>query len=61
MSKIAKNNLNYTQTGTPYYASPEVWSNKPYDVKADVWYMGSVLYDMHTLRPPSVANGTDGL
>lgn len=26
ISKITKNNhLAYTQTGTPYYASPEVW------------------------------------
>ncbi len=22
-----------TQTGTPYYASPEVWGDKPYDYK----------------------------
>jgi serine/threonine protein kinase len=21
----------YTQTGTPYYASPEVWKDEPYD------------------------------
>lgn len=26
VSKIAQMGLNYTQTGTPYYASPEVWS-----------------------------------
>ena len=26
VSKIAENGLLYTQTGTPYYASPEVWS-----------------------------------
>jgi NIMA (never in mitosis gene a)-related kinase 1/4/5 len=25
VSKIAKKGLLYTQTGTPYYASPEVW------------------------------------
>ena len=25
MSKVAKKGLLYTQTGTPYYASPEVW------------------------------------
>ena len=25
VSKIAQNGLLYTQTGTPYYASPEVW------------------------------------
>jgi len=37
VSKIAKNALLYTQTGTPYYASPEVWKEQPYDVKSDVW------------------------
>lgn len=25
VSKVAKKGLVYTQTGTPYYASPEVW------------------------------------
>lgn len=25
VSKVAKKGLLYTQTGTPYYASPEVW------------------------------------
>jgi NIMA (never in mitosis gene a)-related kinase len=32
--------LNYTQTGTPYYASPEIWNDKPYDFKSDVWSIG---------------------
>lgn len=27
VSKVAKNNLVYTQAGTPYYASPEIWSD----------------------------------
>jgi NIMA (never in mitosis gene a)-related kinase len=27
VSKIIKNGLAVTQTGTPYYASPEVWSD----------------------------------
>ena len=33
VSKVAKKGLLYTQTGTPYYASPEVWMDKPYDLK----------------------------
>ena len=46
----------YTQTGTPYYASPEVWKDKPYDMKSDIWSIGCVLYEMLTLRPPFKAN-----
>lgn len=33
VSKIAKKGLLHTQTGTPYYASPEVWNDSPYDSK----------------------------
>lgn len=31
VSKIIKNGQAVTQTGTPYYASPEVWNDMPYD------------------------------
>ena len=31
VSKVAKGKLLSTQTGTPYYASPEVWNDKPYN------------------------------
>jgi len=41
VSRMAdKQGLNYTQTGTPYYASPEVWKDKPYDFKSDIWSLG---------------------
>jgi len=53
--------LLYTQTGTPYYASPEVWQDKPYDFKSDVWSMGCVLYEMATLQPPFKATDMKGL
>jgi NIMA (never in mitosis gene a)-related kinase len=52
VSKVAKAGLLYTQTGTPYYASPEVWNDKPYDNKSDIWSLGCVLYEMCTLKPP---------
>jgi NIMA (never in mitosis gene a)-related kinase len=39
----------HTQTGTPYYASPEVWRNQPYDFKSDIWSLGCVLYEMMCL------------
>lgn len=44
VSKVAKRGLVYTQTGTPYYASPEVWRDRPYDHKSDIWSLGCVLY-----------------
>lgn len=51
----------YTQTGTPYYASPEVWKDRPYDMKSDIWSLGCVLYEMITLRPPFKANDLKSL
>lgn len=61
VSKIAKKGLLYTQTGTPYYASPEVWMDKPYDSKSDIWSCGCVIYELATLKPPFRAPDMDGL
>ena len=61
VSKLARNGLLYTQTGTPYYASPEVWRDKPYDAKADIWSLGCVIYEMITLKPPFRAEDMEGL
>lgn len=52
VSKLAKKGLLYTQTGTPYYASPEVWKDKPYDSKSDIWSAGCIIYEMAGLKPP---------
>jgi NIMA (never in mitosis gene a)-related kinase len=52
VSKIVKMGLATTQTGTPYYASPEVWADKPYDYKSDIWSVGCVIYEVCTLKPP---------
>ena len=61
VSKVAKKGLGYTQTGTPYYASPEVWKDLPYDNKSDIWSLGCVLYEMTTLNPPFKAKNMEGL
>ena len=53
VSKVANGNgLNFTQTGTPYYASPEVWRDEPYSFYSDMWSLGCVLYEMICLKPP---------
>jgi serine/threonine protein kinase len=41
---VRKEAMCETQTGTPYYASPEVWHDEPYDAKSDIWSLGCVLY-----------------
>jgi len=62
VSKVTnKMGLNYTQTGTPYYASPEVWNDEPYNNKSDVWSLGCVIYEMTTLKPPFQAEDMQGL
>jgi len=61
VSKVAKAGFLYTQTGTPYYASPEVWNDKPYNSKSDIWSLGCVLYETLTLQPPFRASNMNDL
>lgn len=61
VSKVLKNGLCFSQTGTPYYASPEVWQDKPYDYKSDIWSLGCVLYEAIALKPPFQADSMDDL
>lgn len=61
VSKIAKERFLRTQTGTPYYASPEVWRDEPYDMKADIWSLGCLTYELCCLMPPFRANDLEGL
>ena len=61
VSKVAQKGLGYTQTGTPYYASPEVWNENPYDNKSDIWSLGCVTYEMLTLHPPFRAKNMEQL
>ncbi|CAD8144552.1 unnamed protein product [Paramecium octaurelia] len=59
VSKVAKAGFVYTQTGTPYYASPEVWRDQPYDMKSDIWSLGCVIYEMCSLQTPFRAKDMD--
>ncbi|KAF3689668.1 Serine/threonine-protein kinase Nek4 [Channa argus] len=45
-----QNDMASTLIGTPYYMSPELFSNKPYNHKSDVWALGCCVYEMATLK-----------
>ncbi len=38
--------------GTPYYISPEIYENREYSYKTDIWSLGVVLYELCTLELP---------
>ena len=61
VSKVVYKGLGHTQTGTPYYASPEVWNNNSYDFKSDIWSLACITYEMLTLNPPFRAETFEGL
>eukprot|EP00756_Hemistasia_phaeocysticola_P032665 Hpha_TRINITY_DN16421_c2_g7::TRINITY_DN16421_c2_g7_i1::g.159005::m.159005/K08857/NEK1_4_5; NIMA (never in mitosis gene a)-related kinase 1/4/5 len=50
-----------TFCGTPYYLAPELWENKKYSKKADVWSVGVLLYEMLALKRPYTAQNMRGL
>ena len=61
VSVISKTGMASTQTGTPAYASPEVWMEKPYSGKSDIWSLGCLIYEMAALKPPFMAGDLQGL
>ena len=61
VSKVMKDNFLRTQTGTPYYASPEVWMSKPYSYKSDLWSIGCIIYELCELKPPFTGSDMDEL
>ena len=61
VSKVAKMGVLRTQTGTPYYASPEVWKDGPYNYKSDLWSIGCVVYELCMLRQPFKGSNMDEL
>ena len=61
VSKILKQDFASTQTGTPYYASPEVWRDEDYNAKADIWSLGCVIFELCNLKQPFQASGLDRL
>ncbi|KAM4860303.1 serine/threonine-protein kinase Nek5 [Thomomys bottae] len=54
IARVLNNSMELAQTcvGTPYYLSPEICQNKPYNNKTDIWSLGCVLYELCTLKHP---------
>ena len=52
VSKLSKNSYARTKTGTPFYLAPEVWEDRPYDYKCDIWSLGCIIYELCALTPP---------
>jgi NIMA (never in mitosis gene a)-related kinase len=50
-----------TCVGTPYYLSPELCEDKPYNDKSDMWALGCVLYELCTRRHPFDARNQGAL
>ncbi|XP_053791484.1 serine/threonine-protein kinase Nek5 isoform X2 [Vidua chalybeata] len=46
----------HTCIGTPYYLSPEICENRPYNNKTDIWSLGCVLYELCALKHPFQGN-----
>ncbi|XP_049709264.1 serine/threonine-protein kinase Nek5 isoform X1 [Elephas maximus indicus] len=58
IARVLNNSMELAQTcvGTPYYLSPEICQNKPYNNKTDIWSLGCVLYELCTLKHPFEGN-----
>jgi len=49
ISKVLDNTSAKTFVGTPYYLSPEVCENRPYNLSSDLWSLGCIIYEMCTM------------
>jgi NIMA (never in mitosis gene a)-related kinase len=54
IAKVLSNTIDKARTivGTPYYISPEIIQNKPYNFASDIWSLGVILYELCALKPP---------
>ena len=50
-----------TFIGTPYYLSPELCQDIPYNDKSDVWALGCILYELCTYKHPFNAKNQGAL
>eukprot|EP00736_Rhodelphis_marinus_P002543 Rmarinus@m.19417 len=63
VARVLSTDTNFARTlvGTPYYLSPELCENRPYNAKSDVWALGCILYELCTLRHPFDAQNQGAL
>ena len=63
IAKVLDGTRDFANTciGTPYYMSPELFKNRPYSFKSDVWGLGCVVYEMCNLRHAFDAQSLNGL
>ena len=63
LSKIlnCSEELTSSRVGTPYYLAPEICNGSPYDIKADAWSLGCIIYEMVTLQRLFEAESLSGV
>uniref|UniRef100_A0A0G4I686 non-specific serine/threonine protein kinase n=1 Tax=Chromera velia CCMP2878 TaxID=1169474 RepID=A0A0G4I686_9ALVE len=63
VAKVLSSHTNFAETvvGTPYYLSPELCEERPYNAKSDIWALGCVLYELCTFRHPFEASNQAAL
>ena len=49
---LNESNFTNTMIGTPYYLSPEICKELPYNYKSDIWALGIILYELCTYEYP---------
>jgi serine/threonine-protein kinase ULK/ATG1 len=54
-AKEAMNALKHSQTGTPYYSSPQLLDGESYSAKNDIFSAGVLFYEMLTGKKPWIA------
>ena len=59
--KLSKGSFAKTIIGTPYYLSPEICEEKPYNEKSDIWALGCILYELCTFNHPFNAKSQGAL
>ena len=60
-TKVDQHQMTKTITGTPNYLAPEVYGNKGYNKKCDVFSMGCVIYEMAALKKTFPGDSMDSI